>query len=117
VKFIIAAQLPAKLAEALTCARHDAVHKLDLPDKSRSSHSYLARLADSEGRVVVSEVADLVKSHIVCGSPLRLLQISTGNMPNATLLPLVLGNLDRMTGASDSVAHVELTSTTLIAHA
>jgi predicted nuclease of predicted toxin-antitoxin system len=117
VKFIIDAQLPAKLAEALTSVGHDAVHTLNLPDKNRSSESNVARLADSEGRVVVSKDADFVTSHIVHGSPLRLLQISTGNMPNAILLPLVLGNLDRITGAFDSVVHVELTSTTIIAHA
>ncbi len=102
---------------ALTAAGHDAVHTLDLPDKNRSSDSYIASLADSEGRVVISKDADFVTSHIVHRSPLRLLQISTGNMPNSTLLPLVLGNLDRISGAFVSVVYVELTTTTIIAHA
>jgi len=110
-------QLPVKLAVALTAAGHDAVHTLNLPDQNRSSDSYIARLADSEGRAVISEDADFVTSHIVHGSPLRLLQISTGNMPNSTLLTLVLGNLDRITGAFESVVYVELTTTTIIAHA
>ena len=117
MKFIIDAQLPPMLADALTSAGHDAVHTLRLPDKNRSSDSYIARLADSEGRIVVRKDADFVTSHILDGSPMRLLQISTGNMPNATLLPLVLGNLDRIAGAFDAVVHVELTSTTIISHA
>jgi hypothetical protein len=38
-------------------------------------------------------------------------------MPNSILLPLVLGNLDRIAVAFESVAHVELTTSTIIAHA
>ena len=117
MKFVIDAQLPVKLAVALAAAGHDAVHTLNLPDKNRSSDSYIARLADSEGRVVISKDADFVTSHIVHGSPFRLLQISTGNMQNSTLLPIVLGHLDQIAGAFESVVYVELTTTTIIAHA
>jgi len=98
-------QLPVKLAVALTAAGHDAVHTLNLPDQNRSSDSYIARLADSEGRAVISKDADFVTSHIVHGSP------------NSTLPPRVLGNLDRIAGAFESVVYVELTTTTIIAHA
>lgn len=117
MKFIVDAQLPLKLASALTAAGHDAVHTLNLPDKNRSSDTCITRLADSEGRVVISKDADFVTSHIVHGSPLRLLQISTGNMPNAILLPLVLRHLDRIESTFESVAYVELTTSTIIAHA
>jgi len=117
VKFVVDAQLPVKLAVALTAAGHDAVHTLNLPDKNRSSDLYITRLADSEGRVVISKDGDFVTSHIVHGSPLRLLQISTGNMSNSILLPPVLGNLDRIAVAFESVAYVELTTSTIIAHA
>lgn len=55
MKFIVDAQLPVKLAVAFTTAGHDAVHTLNLPDKNRSSDSYITRLADSEGRVVISK--------------------------------------------------------------
>jgi predicted nuclease of predicted toxin-antitoxin system len=74
-------------------------------------------LADSEGRVVISKDADFVTSHIVNGSPLRLLQISTGNMQNSIFLPLDLSNLHRIEAAFQSVACVELTASTMIAHA
>lgn len=93
------------------------MHTLNLPDKNRSSDSHVNGLAESEGRVVIGKDGDFVTSHIVHGSPLRLLQISTGNMPNSILLPLVLGNLDRIAVAFESVAHVELTTSTIIAHA
>ena len=54
---------------------------------------------------------------LIQDSPKRLLQISTGNLPNATLLPLVLNQLDQIEAAFGTVAYVELTATTLIAHA
>ncbi len=38
-------------------------------------------------------------------------------MPNSILLPIVLGNLDRIAVAFESVAYAELTSNTIIAHA
>ena len=117
MRFIVDAQLPLKLAVALNAAGHDAVHTLNLPDKNRSSDIFITRLADLHGRVVISKDADFVTSHIVNGSPLRLLQISTGNMQNSILLPLVLGNLDRIEAAFESVVYVELTASTMIAHA
>ncbi len=116
MKFIIDAQLPLKLAAALNDIGHDAVHTLNLPDKNRSRDAFITRLADSEGRVVISKDADFVTSHMVNGSPLRLLQISTGNMQNSILLPLVLGNVHRIEAAFQSVAYVELTASTMIAH-
>ncbi len=117
MKFIVDAQLPLKLAVALNAAGHDTVHTLNLPDKNRSSDSFIARLADSEGRVVISKDADFVTSHIVNESPRHLLQISTGNLPNSVLLPLVVDNLARIEAAFESVAYVELTANSLIAHA
>ena len=117
MKFIVDAQLPLKLAAALTAAGHDAVHTLNLPDKNRSSDNFISGVADSQGRIVISKDADFVTAHIVHGSPRRLLQISAGNVPNSILLPLILGNLVRIETAFESVAYLELTAATLISHA
>ena len=96
MKFLIDAQLPQKLAMALVCAGHEAIHTLNLPDKNRSTDRYIRQLADSEERIVVTKDADFVTSHIVLGSPLRLLQISTGNLSNTQLGSLFLSNLGRI---------------------
>lgn len=117
MKFIVDAQLPLKLAAALSAAGHDAVHTMNLPDMNRSSDSFITRLADTEGRIVISKGADFVTSHILTGSPRHLLQISSGNLPNSILLPLVLSNLDRFEAAFESIVYVELTANQLIAHA
>lgn len=65
MKFVVDAQFPLKLAVALTAAGHDAVHTLNLPDKNRSSDTFISRIADSEARIVISKDADFVTSHIV----------------------------------------------------
>ncbi len=117
MKFIVDAQLPLKLAVALTGAGHDAIHTLNLPKKNRSTAADITRLADLQGRIVISKDADFVISHIVNGSPRHLLQISTGNLSNSVLLPLVVDNLARIQAAFESVSYVELTAKSLIAHA
>jgi predicted nuclease of predicted toxin-antitoxin system len=84
VKFIVDAQLPRALAVALTAVGHQAIHTLDLPAKNLSSDTVITRLADAEGRIVMSKDADFVTSHIAA--------------------------------AFESVAYVELTTSTIISH-
>ncbi len=42
MKFLIDAQLPARLAEFLNRAGHDALHTIGLPDGNRSTDSQIA---------------------------------------------------------------------------
>ena len=116
MKFIVDAQLPKRLTDALSVAGHDAIHTLSLPDKNRSSDSSIATLADSEQRIVISKDADFVSSHLVQGTPKHLLEISTGNMPNSLLLPLVLRHLDQIERAFSTSRHVEITAGSLVVH-
>ena len=116
MKFIIDAQLPKRLADALATAGHDAIHTLSLPEKNRSTDSAIAQIADLEQRILISKDADFVSSHMVQGTPRYLLEISTGNMPNALLLPLVLSNLDQIELAFSTSTHVEVTASALVVH-
>ena len=99
---------------ALVSAGHEAIHTLNLPDKNQTTDRYIRQLADSEERIVVTKDADFVTSHIVLGSPLRLLQISTGNLSNTPLCPLILSNLGRIKIAFTSANFVEITATNLM---
>lgn len=116
MRFIVDAQLPERLANALIAAGHDAIHTLSLPDKNRSTDSSIARLADLELRIVISKDADFVSSHIVQGTPRYLFEISTGNLPNSRLLVLVLSNLGPIEQAFSTSTHVELTASALVVH-
>jgi predicted nuclease of predicted toxin-antitoxin system len=55
VKFVVDAQLPARLATFLTEAGHDAVHTTQLPDGNRTTDATIAELADLDDRIVVTK--------------------------------------------------------------
>ena len=101
---------------ALRKAGHEALHTLDLPEGNRTSDQTIALLADKESRIVVSKDSDFVTSLLIKGSPNRLLQISTGNIPNAELEALLLGNMTAIERSFQSGTHVEINRTTLIVH-
>jgi len=63
VKFLVDAQLPARLARFLGSAGHDALHTTELPDGSRTTDGRIAELADEEGRVVITKDRDLRDGH------------------------------------------------------
>lgn len=116
MKFLVDAQLPARLARHLTEAGHDARHTSDLPDGNRTSDAEIYLTADTEERVVVTKDRDFRDSHLLRGSPRRLLVIATGNVTNDELLSLVEANLGEIETALDEAAFVELTRDRLIIH-
>lgn len=73
MKFVVDAQLPARLASFLVAAGHDAVHTTHLPDGNRTTDAAIAEFADREGRVVVTKDRDFRDGHLLGGSPRRLL--------------------------------------------
>lgn len=77
MKFLVDAQLPARLAEALREAGHDAVHTTDLPHGNRTSDAEITEVADGEHRVVVTKDRDFRDSHLLQRQPARLLVIAT----------------------------------------
>jgi predicted nuclease of predicted toxin-antitoxin system len=116
VKLLVDAQLPRKLATLLSANGHEVIHTLWLPEKNRTKDDYIRRLADAESRIVVTKDADFVTSHLLLGSPAKLFQISTGNLPNPAFCALMLGNLQRIEAAFGVASFVELTATSLIVH-
>lgn len=65
MKFLIDAQLPRRLARRLRAAGHDAIHTLDLPAGNRTTDAEICRIADSDGRAVVTKDADFVSSFML----------------------------------------------------
>ncbi|REJ07230.1 hypothetical protein DY023_04365 [Microbacterium bovistercoris] len=88
MRFLVDAQLPARLALWLRKVGFDAMHSSDLPDGNRSTDADIAKIADADDRVVVSKDADFLLSHVVSGSPQRLLVVATGNIRNDELIAL-----------------------------
>lgn len=117
MKFLVDAQLPAKLCQLLQAAGHDAVHTSDLPDGNRTTDEALARLADEEDRVVVTKDRDFRDSHLLNRSPRHLLVVATGNITNRDLLSLVEEHAPAIVEALAESPFVELSPTGLILHA
>jgi len=109
VRFLIDAQSPARLAEFLNRAGHEALHTIRLPDGNRSTDSQIAERADTEGRVVVTKDQDFRDAHLLARSPRQLLVVATGNITNDALLSLFELHLDAIVSALDEADFVELT--------
>ena len=116
MRFLVDAQLPARLAGFLNDAGHDAVHTSSLPDGNRSTDAWIAQFADADNRVVVTKDRDFRDGHLLARSPRRLLVVATGNITDAALLVLFQSNLDAVVGAFDEADFVELGSGTLVVH-
>ena len=116
MKFLIDAQLPARLVGLLGAAGHDAVHTSQLPDGNRTTDAAFAAMADGEDRVVVTKDRDFRDSHLLRGEPRRLLVVATGNISNRDLLALFADNLETLVVALDEARYVEIGPSGLVIH-
>lgn len=64
MKFMVDAQLPRRLSNWFLDQGFDARHTLDLPEGNRTQDAEVVRIADEEGRIVVTKDDDFV--HICC---------------------------------------------------
>lgn len=116
MKFLLDAQLPIRLARHLAAAGHDVVHTSELPEGNRTPDTDIARRADAGDRVVVSKDRDFRDSHLLRGSPSRLLMVLTGNIANNDLLDLFDRHLDTIADAFAGSSFVELGPDRLVIH-
>ncbi len=116
MKFLVDAQLPARLARFLRQAGHDVVHTSDLPDGNRTPDRRIAELADGQSRVVVTKDRDFRDSHLLMNSPRRLLVVRTGNITNDALLKLFEDHLDAIVNALGDADFAELGADALVVH-
>ena len=70
MKFLVDAQLPARLAWFLSNVGHDALHTSELPEGNRTADVRIAELADEESRVVLTKDQDFRDGYLLRGSPL-----------------------------------------------
>lgn len=116
MRFLIDAQLPARLARLFESFGHDAVHSSEMPDGNRSSDAAIKTMADTEDRVVVTKDRDFRDDHLLQGTPRRLLIVETGNISNIDLLSLFETNRDAIISALEEARFVEIGPGGLIIH-
>ncbi|WGL52970.1 DUF5615 family PIN-like protein [Nocardioides sp. BP30] len=95
---------------------HDAIHTLDLPKRNATPDGDIADLADREGRLVVTKDVDFLNSHLVGGTPRRLLRVLTGNISNSELLTLFRANIAAIEERFVDSDLIELSADTLVSH-
>ena len=116
MRFLVDAQLPRRLANALAALGHDTIHTLDLPDRNTATDREVTSVADREDRIVVTKDGDFRSSQLLVGRPRRLLHVTTGNITNAALLDLMHRNLAEVERAFEGGSYVELTADSLVIH-
>lgn len=114
MRILLDAQLPRSLKEPLERLGCDVLHTMDLPGGNRSSDRAICSMADEDGRVVFSKDADFVRSHLLLGTPLKLLIVATGNIGNQELAALLIGVLPELIRLFESHALIQLSRKALI---
>ena len=80
MRVLVDAHLPQRLSEFLSAHEIESKHTFDLPKKNSTPNHEIIRLADKEGRIVISKDSDFLDNYILDGSPKKLLIVSTGNI-------------------------------------
>jgi predicted nuclease of predicted toxin-antitoxin system len=93
MNFIVDAQLPKSLADFLNWKGHDCIHTIELPDKNRTRDYQINKIAVDQNRVVITKDNDFLDSYILKSLPPKLILVTTGNIPNNSLIKLFSDNL------------------------
>jgi predicted nuclease of predicted toxin-antitoxin system len=93
VKWLVDAQLPLALAVAIRMTGRDVRHTLDLPRANATTDDRIREFVLDEDRAVITKDRGFRASHVLSGQPKRLVFITTGNIRNAQLIPLLVRNL------------------------
>jgi predicted nuclease of predicted toxin-antitoxin system len=83
---------------------------------NRTTDDEISDVTDAEDRVVVSKDSDFRDSHLISGTPRKLLVVTAGNIKNQDLLQLLDEHLGAIVSALESADLVELGRTELTVH-
>lgn len=108
MNFLVDAHLPPGLCGVLQAAGHDAVHTRQLTAQNRTPDAGINELSVKEQRVVVTKDTDFYHSHVLHGSPWKLLLIRTGNIRTRDLKALFAQHLPTIIAALERNSLVEL---------
>jgi len=96
MKFLLDAQLPLTLKHFFLHRGFDAIHTLDLPLQNRTSDLEIRRIADQEGRVVITKDTDFYYSFVLSRQPSRLVLVKVGNISTKALVAVFAQQLDEL---------------------
>ncbi len=100
----------------MTKQGHDALHTIPLTDGNRSTDGVVMRRADADARILVTKDIDFADSHLLRGTPRRLLLVSSGNVTNAALMALFEKHFTAIAVALEEAAFVEVSVEGIAVH-
>ncbi|HEY9723031.1 MAG TPA: DUF5615 family PIN-like protein [Oscillatoriaceae cyanobacterium] len=116
IRWLVDAQLPARLAQRLREAGHDAIHTSELPLGNATPDREINRLSIEQQRIVITKDADFVDTFLRRGQPYKLLVISAGNLRNQELFEIVDKYLAQLVESFAASSYVELKRHLLVLH-
>lgn len=100
----------------MTSLGHDVVHTSSLADGNRTTDAEIIRIADLDGRIVVTKDHDFLDGHLLNDAPHRLLLVTTGNIRNDDLIALIETVEPLLVEAFEHSVLVELNRDAVIGH-
>lgn len=116
MRVLVDAHLPKRLSEFLSAHDIESKHTLDLPEKNATPDPEIIRLADEEGRIVITKDSDFLDNYILDGSPKKLLIVSTGNINNRNLIRLFEKNLETLKSLFEGNSVIEINEEEIHVH-
>jgi predicted nuclease of predicted toxin-antitoxin system len=116
MKFLVDAQLPKNLSEAIKLKGFDCLHTLDLPEGNKTTDKNIIAISETENRIIITKDNDFYESYILYGSPKKILFISTGNIKNSHLKELLEKHFTEIIMLFDNNSVLELTADAIIIH-
>lgn len=115
---LIDQQLPQALAAHLATRGHDAKHVKEYPSGSTLPDAEIAKIADAEGRIVVTKDEDFRISHLLYRHPARLVQrhVRQHLDPRFDLLALIDEHHAQLIEALTKFNYLELGRSGVIIH-
>lgn len=114
--FLVDQQLPNALANYLVDRGLDARHVKDYPGGETLPDAEVARLADAEGRIVVTKDADFRITHLLGKAPAKLLHVTCGNTSTRDLLAMFDRHWPELVSAVNEYTYVEIDRSGVIIH-
>ena len=117
MNFLVDAHPPPGLCTLLRQAGHSARHTSDLPAGNDTPDGEISRLSIAGQWIVVSKDTDFYYSHLLHGTPWKLILVRTGNIGTTDLKALFLRCLPAIVDALTSSSLIELDRTSINVHA
>ncbi len=114
--FLVDQQLPMALATYLAERGHDARHIKEYAGGTTMPDPDVARLADFEGRFVVTKDDDFRISHLLGKPPARLIHVTCGNITTRDLLALFGEHWSALEAALPTYRYLEINRASVFAH-